>query len=348
MAHDPLDHVLDNKTWTFFDSLFGTPVEKLLPTLPTEGLIGHDIQITKYMIIELLAAGLVCAVFIPIARMTKDGRLPKGPFWNLFESFLAFVRNDIAKPSLDKDTDKYVPFLWTLFVFILFCNLLGLVPFFGSPTASIWMTLGLALFSLVAFHLLPIIKMGALKYVSSMWPTIEIMEYPGKTTPMQDLLGLVGIKVDLQSHGHGHGHDDHGHGHGDHGHHDDPSHAKEKAPSTWYTWPLWSAAYLFGLVISLMIFVIELAGTFIKSGVLALRLFVNMFAGHVILASILVLIVTVGHSSGIGVTWGITTVISVLAVTALSVLELFVAFMQAYVFTFLTALFLGMALNPSH
>jgi len=67
-------------------------------------------------------------------------------------------------------------------------------------------------------------------------------------------------------------------------------------------------------VLSLMLFVIEMFGTIIKAGVLAIRLFANMFAGHM----------------------------------ALSLLELFVAFLQAYVFTFLTALFMGMSLHPQH
>ncbi len=350
MAHthtpDPLEHVLDAKTWKAFEEIFPDGGWNL----PAFDIFGYHFQVTKFMIIELIAAIAVCAVFIPIAQWVRRGQLPKGPFWNLFETFLTFVRDDIARPSLQKDTDKYVPLLWTMFVFILFCNLLGLVPFFGAPTASFYMTLGLALFSLLAFHLLPIFKMGVFRYVASMWPNVEIMEYPGKTTPMQDLLGLFGVKVDLQSHGHGHdGHDDHGHGehgHDDHAHHA-PAAPKEKPPAKWYTWPLWVVAYLFGQLISLMIFAIEFAGTFIKSAVLALRLFVNMFAGHVIMASILVLILVVGQA-GPSFVGGLTTGISVVAMTALSLLELFVAFMQAYVFTFLTALFLGMALNPAH
>ena len=82
----------------------------------------------------------------------------------------------------------------------------------------------------------------------------------------------------------------------------------------------------------------------IKSGVLAIRLFANMFAGHMVVASILMFIVLARDSS----LWGLVTVASVLGVIALSLLELFVAFLQAYIFTFLTALFIGMAVNPEH
>jgi F0F1-type ATP synthase membrane subunit a len=104
--------------------------------------------------------------------------------------------------------------------------------------------------------------------------------------------------------------------------------------------------FVFGLGVSLMIFVIEFLGTFIKSAVLAVRLCVNMFAGHVILASLLLIIVTVGEASNFNLfsdvmTWSVATVISVLAVTVLSLMELFVAFLQAYVFVFLTSLFLN-------
>jgi F-type H+-transporting ATPase subunit a len=97
-------------------------------------------------------------------------------------------------------------------------------------------------------------------------------------------------------------------------------------------------------VISLMIFVIELISSIIKSGVLAIRLFANMFAGHMVVASILLFIV-VTKDSGL---WPLVTAASVLGVIALSLLELFVAFLQAYIFTFLTALFIGMAVNPEH
>jgi F-type H+-transporting ATPase subunit a len=95
-----------------------------------------------------------------------------------------------------------------------------------------------------------------------------------------------------------------------------------------------------------LIVVIEAFGNLIKAFVLAVRLFANVFAGHIVLAFILVFIVLVKHE-GPFLFWGVTAS-SVFGVTALSLLELFVAFLQAYVFTFLTALFLGMALHPQH
>jgi F-type H+-transporting ATPase subunit a len=167
-----------------------------------------------------------------------------------------------------------------MFVFVLFCNLLGIIPFMGSPTASIWVTGGLALCSFIMFHAAAIAKVGPITYVKSQWPHIDVP----------------------------------------------------------YVGPLFS----------LMIFVIEMFGTFIKGGVLAVRLFANMFGGHMVLATILFFIYEVGMVTTSYFLWGGVTVVSVLGVVALSLLELFVAFLQAYVFTFLTALFMGMLLHPEH
>jgi F-type H+-transporting ATPase subunit a len=270
---DPFEHVLDSGHVELFPSLFGDPVEITLPQL-------FGLQITKYMLLELLAALLIVAIFVPLCRRAATGRLPKGAWWNAFESLLTFVRDKIARPNLgEHDADKFVPFLWTMFLFVLFCNLLGMVPLLGSPTASVSVTAGMALISFVMMHGAAIAKMGFVHYVQSLWPHIDV-------------------------------------------------------------------PYV-GWMFSLFIFVIEVLGTIIKSGVLAIRLFANMFAGHLVLAMILLFIVTVGQNSGY-LLWGTVTFASVFGQVALSLLELFVAFLQAYVFTFLTALFMGMSLHPQH
>jgi F-type H+-transporting ATPase subunit a len=111
-------------------------------------------------------------------------------------------------------------------------------------------------------------------------------------------------------------------------------------------WPHIDVPYV-GWFFSLLIFVIELAGTVIKSIILAVRLFANMFAGHLVLAMILLFIYQVGKQ-GFTPLWPVVTIASVLGSVALSLLEIFVAFLQAYVFVFLTALFMGMSLHPEH
>lgn len=308
MAHSPMDHVVDEKGhWTFFTELFGGVAINLGPEIDL-GLF--KFQLSKFMLLELIAAGLILAIFIPLCRRAARGEYPKGAWWNAFETLLTFIRDEVAKQHLSgghahheeeahghgerhahqekphghaaHDYDAYVPFLWTLFLFILFCNLLGMIPFMGSPTASIWVTGALALCAFVMMHGAAIAKMGPFLYLKSLWPGME-----------------VPIAI--------------------------------------------------GIVLKPMIFVIELLGTVIKGGVLGVRLFANMFAGHMVLAMILFFIVLAGNVSGqsLGM-WGGITLASVLGVLALSLLELFVAFLQAYIFTFLTALFMGMALNPQH
>jgi F-type H+-transporting ATPase subunit a len=269
---------------------------------------------------------------VPIARRAQNGSPPRGRWWNAFESLLTFIRNEVARPNLGQDAERFLPFLWTMFLFILFCNLLGMVPVLGSPTASPWMTGGLALIAFTVIHGAAILKQAR-------------MSGDGHN-----------------HHDHGHGHDHHGHDH--HGHEQATGAAANTAPLTLNTiatvglvrylkslWPHIEVPVI-GPILSGAIWAIELFGTVIKCGVLAIRLYANMFAGHMVLATILLFVVTTGElvkEGTMGVPlWSLITVFSVGGVVALSLLELFVAFLQAYVFVFLTALFMGMALNPEH
>jgi F-type H+-transporting ATPase subunit a len=299
-----MEEVQDQTRWHFFTELLGG----YAPELPSIHIGSYEFQLTKFMILEVVAALLIIAIYVPLAKRIKDGGLPTGWWWNLFETFFVFVRDQIARPNLDDPHgghddhghaehghepasphavaehtgDRFVPFLATMFLFILFCNLLGTIPFLGSPTASIWVTGALALIAFIMLHAPGIYRRhGVRGYLASLWPHIDV-PYVG-----------------------------------------------------WFF-----GSFIFG---------IELFGTVIKSFVLAVRLFANMFAGHMVLASILGFILMVGTAEKFNLfLWSGVTVASVLAVVALSLLELFVAFLQAYVFAFLTALFMGMSLNPEH
>src|SRR5438552_12022326 len=255
---------------------------------PIEHVVDQEIfkisgykMLTKYMILEVIAAGLIAAIYIPLAKRVQSGEPPKGAFQNFFEVLLTFVRDDIAKPNLGEHAaDKYVPFLWTLFLFILFCNLLGLVPYGGSPTANIYATGALALIVFFAIHGSAIAKMGVLHYLKSMWPHLDI--------------------------------------------------------------PIWGVS--FG--INFLVFVIEIGGNLIKNGVLAIRLFANMLGGHSALAMIMLFILITARGA-LGL-WITITFSSVAGAFFLNLLELLVAALQAYIFVFLTALFMGMAIHPPH
>ena len=97
------------------------------------------------------------------------------------------------------------------------------------------------------------------------------------------------------------------------------------------------------IVLVPLIFALEVMGLFIKHGVLAFRLFINMFAGHTVLFVILSFIPL---AAGAGAMYWVITPLSLFAVITLSFLELFIAFLQAYVITFLSTLFISMALHP--
>ena len=192
---------------------------------------------------------------------------------------LVFIRDEVARPSIGKhDADRFLPFLWNLFFFILFCNLLGILPWAGSPTGALTVTAALAGITLCAVVGTGIQKFGVGGFFKGLVPHMELPK-----------------------------------------------------------------AIAFPLIA--MIFVIELAGLLIRHVVLAVRLLANMFAGHLVLAVILGFI-AVWAKNPFFLAWlGITTA-SVLGAAALTLLELFVAFLQAYIFTFLSALFIGMAVHP--
>jgi F-type H+-transporting ATPase subunit a len=93
-----------------------------------------------------------------------------------------------------------------------------------------------------------------------------------------------------------------------------------------------------------LLLLLELVGAVIKPFALMIRLFANMIAGHIVLAALILLIpVTAGIFAHIGIGSAVT-VLSLL----ISMLELFVAFLQAYIFTFLTTLFIASAVAPEH
>ena len=250
------------------------------------------IGISKYMLLELAVGGAILLLFAWLAKRIASGAPAKGRLANLLEAMLVFVRDQIARPAIDDkhahadehghvhhDGDKFVPLLWTLFFFILGCNLLGMVPWAGSPTASFSVTLAMAAATFLAGFVGGVKAMGLAGYFKNLVPPIDMPAY------------LFPLKI----------------------------------------------------VISLGLFLIELLGLVIKHLVLAVRLLANMVAGHIVLLGIMALIPGAAALS-LGM-WGTVTGISVVSATLFSVLELFVAVLQAYIFTFLSALFIGTSVH---
>ena len=268
-SDSPLAHVVDHPTLELphWSAPYG--VELDLPNIA-------GFQITRFMVTEVIAAVLVVLVMIPLARHVARQHVSRGWFMNMFEAMALFIRDDVARPAIGGHAaDKFLPFLWTAFFFILFNNLLGMIPGLASATGNINVTAALAIMTMGTVLLAGTREMGLVGFWTGIVPHLDV--HPG-------------MKI--------------------------------------FLWPL--------------MFVIEVSGLFIRHIVLAVRLFANMFARHMVLAVILGFIVMAWHSN----VFYLVMPASIVGVILLSLLELFVAFLQAYIFTFLSALFIGSAVHP--
>ena len=232
--------------------------------LPEIHLFGLDLSITKYTVFMWLAAALVLLVFLPMAR--KRGRVYHG-IHNLFEALLVYVRDEIVYANIGREDGKpYVPFIATLFFFILFMNLLGLVPYGATATSNLAVTGSLALFSFIAIEVSGLVANGPVRYVKSLVPS--------------------GVPI-----------------------------------------------YLAPIMIP-----IEIIGHFAKPFALMIRLFANMTAGHVVILSLLGLIFLLKSWFVVPISLGFSVFIFLL--------ELMIAFIQAYIFCVLTSVFIQLVRHP--
>ena len=241
-----------------------------------------NIGITKYVVLELMVATAVVAIFVPMARRLRGGLPAKGRFWNMMEVVLVYLRDNVIVAGIGsrKDAVPYVPYLWALFFFILFCNLAGMVPWLGSPTGAVTVTLVLSLLTLVVVTTTGILRHGPVGFWSGMVPHVE-----GKVGPIN-----------------------------------------------------------LATVLTPILFVLEVFSFFVKHCTLCIRLIANMFGGHLMMA-VFVGFIAMSALSGWYLIWIPVTFLSVGASVAISFLELLVACLQAYIFTFLTSVYIGMAIH---
>lgn len=180
-----MHHVVDDHIWHFFDGHYGTlylPVivyseEKGLDVFSSSNFYnedhelveyngykldhGHisivgsdayvlDVSITKNVLMLLITAGLMLFVFISVANGYKKnaGKAPRG-IQSFFEPIIIFIKDEVVKPNIGKGYEKYLPYLLTLFFFILFGNLLGLLPGAANLTGNIAVTAVLAIFTFI-------------------------------------------------------------------------------------------------------------------------------------------------------------------------------------------------------
>lgn len=278
-----IEHVQDSYYWELpggkveLPQLFAYTDEQPLIAVPKNDFVAPvTLRISKFMILEVIAAILIATAFIWLGRKVQHGDRPRGRLWNLLEAMLVYLRDDVVRPAIGgREADRYIPLMWTFFFFILTLNLLGLIPFMGSPTGALGCTAALAVLAFAVVIGSGVKKMGVLGYLKAQAPHIDL--------PLPMAIMMI--------------------------------------PGIW---------------------LIEVFSLLIKHMVLAVRLFANMFAGHLVLAAFVAFIAV---SWGSWLKFGIVPTV-ICSSVMISLLELAVAFIQAYVFTFLTALFIGSALHP--
>ena len=235
----------------------------------------YDFSITKNVTILFSSLFLMCLIFISVARSfaKNRGKAPKG-IQAIFEPFIVFIRDDVAKASIGPKYEKFTPYLLMIFFFIWINNMMGLIPFpmpfGGNLTGNIAITVTLAVLTFIITHV------SANK---NYWA--HIFMPPGVPKP------------------------------------------------------IW-----------IILVPIEIMGVFIKPVVLTLRLFANITAGHIIGLAFISLIFIFGEMNA-GAGYGVA-IFSVAFKVFMLVLELLVAFLQAYVFTLLSAIYIGTAVEEHH
>ena len=240
------------------------------------GPLTLDLSPTKHVVMISIAALLCMLTLLTAARSqarsAASGKPPKG-FANAIEAMVLYIRNEVILPNVGHHGEGFVPFLLTIFFFILFCNLLGLIPYGATATSNISVTATLAIVSFLVIEIAGIRALG-FGYIKTIvyWPS----DMP------------LGIKL----------------------------------PITFIMTP------------------VEILGKFTKPIALAIRLFANMIAGHVVILALISIVFTFGL-------WAIAP-FPVLAATGIMMLELFVAFLQAFVFCLLVSVFIGQLREGAH
>ena len=230
-----------------------------------------DISITKNVLGMFVSMAILLWVMLSVANGYKKRGVgaPKG-VQSFIEPIIMFVRDDVAKANIGPKYEKFMPYLLTVFFFILLNNLMGLVPIFpfgANVSGSISVT-----FALAAITFVITLIHGNRHY----WG--HILAMPGVPKPVLLILTPV-----------------------------------------------------------------EILGVFLRPAILMIRLFANITAGHIIVLSFFALIFIFGEiNAGLG--WGVS-IFSLVFTVFMSMLELLVAFIQAFVFTFLSAMYFGAAVE---
>lgn len=239
--------------------------------MPVKDARVYDFSLTRNVVQMIIALVLLVWLLLSVAKRYKEqgaGKAPKG-MQNLMEVLITFIRDEVGKPNLGTRYNRYMPYLLTVFFFILINNLVALIPGTANVVGNIAFTLVLGVISFI------VIMLSTNKYY---WGHIFNPPVP---------MGVKPIMIPV-----------------------------------------------------------EILGIFTKPFALIIRLFANMIAGHIIIICLISLIFIFGNlSSGVG--WGFSPV-SIAFTVFIYFIEILVAFIQAYIFANLTAVFIGQAFETSH
>lgn len=165
-----------------FAHLFHHMEDQVLVQIPPVQLggISFDFSITKFILMMWVAGLLSLLIFSTVARRIRGGGAPRGVFANLFESLFLFVRNDMVYDMMGEKTGrKFAPYFVSLFFFILFCNLLGLIPFMATATGNLAVTGGLAVLTFLMTQVSGMRAQGVLPYLKNIVPPgLPILLFP--------------------------------------------------------------------------------------------------------------------------------------------------------------------------
>ena len=239
------------------------------------GTLAIDLSPTRHAVFLVLAGLLCLAAFIPMALAMRGGssnRAPSG-FANAAEAMIVYFRNEVVRRNIGPGADRYAGYILTLFFFILFMNLLGLVPFGSTATGNFMVTGALALVTFLVVEISGMRTLGFQGYMRT------IFYAPEGLNPAARALMLV------------------------------------------------------------LMTPVEFLGKLTKPFALMIRLFANMLAGHTLVLSLLGMIFMFASIGPLK--WAIAGT-SVGMVAAIMLLELFVAFLQAYIFAMLSTVFIGL------
>jgi F-type H+-transporting ATPase subunit a len=251
-------------------------------TWPSDLLVVHlgglaiNLTPTKHVIFMVITALLVFLSLKmagrALTRQRESGKAPRG-FANAMEALVLFVRNDIAIANIGHDGVKFVPLILTLFFFILYANVIGLMPWGAAATGNLAVTGALAVLVFLVIEIGGMRKLGFKGYMGTIFPKVP---------------GITGVG---------------------------------------------------GTVMMVAMAPIEILGKLVKPFALAVRLFGNMTAGHFVILSLFGIIFLFGSLPVWNYAIGFTTAALVVGIM---LLELIVAFLQAYVFALLSAVFIGL------